>query len=450
MEEEAAGGGSLRGLCEEAVCPICLDYFQEPVILIQCSHNFCRPCLTRYWEGFGANKAPSCPECREKGPRKFIANRQLAHLAEKLRRLEEGKATERKRLCQKHQEPLKLFCKEEETLLCVVCDRSKEHRGHLVVPLEEAAQVYQELITSRLDLLKKERAEITKYKEETEKESQDLLKQTEIEMAKMKAEFKKLHQFLEEQEKLLLAQVEEMKKEIARKREEHLARLSEELSSLEGLIQEMEKKHQQPPSELLQDVRSILQSQEKKEPFQNPVPFPPELKWKIWEICERNASLTGTEKQSRANVTLDLDTANPFLILSEDRKSVRYGDQDQGLPTNPERFALHPFVLGREGFATGRHYWDVNVDTEEQWAVGVARKSVRRKDYIELIDLLKMAPVLLEEITQYGKVADLKINKKKTKLLVKNMTENQKNLLTISTDLQIEKKRKYLGIQMSA
>ncbi|XP_078242237.1 E3 ubiquitin-protein ligase TRIM7-like [Pogona vitticeps] len=255
--DAAASGSSLRGLCEEATCSICLEYFKDPVT-IECGHNFCKDCLTLCWEGSGGEEA-SCPQCRAKVRRNLIPNRQLRSLAEKVIHLEEEKAKETKGVCEEHQEPLKLFCQDNKTLICLVCDRSKEHRDHQVVPVEEAAQEYQELITNRLELLKKERAGIVTYKEETVNESKHLLKQTKAEMEKMKAEFKKLRQFLEEQEKLLMVQMEEVEKEIARKRDEHLARLSEELSSLGGLIQEMEQKHQRPPGELLQDVGSILQ-----------------------------------------------------------------------------------------------------------------------------------------------------------------------------------------------
>uniref|UniRef100_A0ABM5FHE1 E3 ubiquitin-protein ligase TRIM39-like isoform X2 n=1 Tax=Pogona vitticeps TaxID=103695 RepID=A0ABM5FHE1_9SAUR len=381
----AASGIVFQGLCEEAICPICLEYFKDPVT-IECGHNFCRACLTQCWEGSEGEEV-SCPQCREKVGRILIPNRQLANIVELTKKLclQEKTRTEGKwRVCGKHQEPLKLFCKDDESPICVVCDRSKEHRDHDVVLLEEAALQYKDVILTRLDRMMEEKARIVKYKDETEKESNDLLIQTKAKIENMKAAFRKLHQILEEQEKLLLAQLEEVEKEIARKRDEHLARLSRELSSLGGLIREMEEKHQQPPGELLQDVRSLLQSCEKKETFQNSKAFLHELKWKMWGVCDRNPFLDAVMEQFRANVTLDPSTAHPRLFLSVDCKNVRCEGMWQDVPSAPERFDGHFYVLGCEGFRAGRHYWEVIVGRGGIWAVGVARKSVQRKGFVGL------------------------------------------------------------------
>lgn len=45
-------------------------------------------------------------------------------------------------VCETHQEPLKVFCMEDHTLICLVCDKSKKHRTHTVLPVEEAVVDY--------------------------------------------------------------------------------------------------------------------------------------------------------------------------------------------------------------------------------------------------------------------------------------------------------------------
>uniref|UniRef100_A0A8C3TAF4 Butyrophilin subfamily 1 member A1-like n=1 Tax=Chelydra serpentina TaxID=8475 RepID=A0A8C3TAF4_CHESE len=87
---------------------------------------------------------------------------------------------------------------------------------------------------------------------------------------------------------------------------------------------------------------------------------------------------------SPVDVTLDPDTANCWLVLSEDRKRVRDGDTRQDLPDNPERFDPCVCVLGAEGFAggSGRRYWEVEVGDKPDWALGVCRESVNREGWV--------------------------------------------------------------------
>ncbi|XP_058891669.1 butyrophilin subfamily 1 member A1-like [Acipenser ruthenus] len=78
------------------------------------------------------------------------------------------------------------------------------------------------------------------------------------------------------------------------------------------------------------------------------------------------------------DVTLDPDTAHPTLTLTEGKR-VRRGETRQDVPDNPERFDYWPCVLGREGFTSGRRYWQVQVGGNTPWRLGVSRESAPRK-----------------------------------------------------------------------
>lgn len=84
------------------------------------------------------------------------------------------------------------------------------------------------------------------------------------------------------------------------------------------------------------------------------------------------------------DVTLDPDTANPWLQLSQDRHQVRHLGAWQDLPDHPGRFDTVVIVLGREGFTSGRHYWEVHVGDKDDWYLGIARSSVNRKGRISV------------------------------------------------------------------
>ncbi|NXL68512.1 TRI39 ligase, partial [Chordeiles acutipennis] len=64
------------------------------------------------------------------------------------------------KLCEKHQEVLKLFCEEEQIPICLVCRESQAHRVHAVVPIEEAAEEHKEKFQAYVQILKDRREKL--------------------------------------------------------------------------------------------------------------------------------------------------------------------------------------------------------------------------------------------------------------------------------------------------
>lgn len=133
-------------LQDEATCSVCLEFFKDPVS-IECGHNFCRACIIKSWKDLEMDFP--CPQCREVFQQKsFRPNRQLANMAEIISQfaLRGAKGAEEDGLCAKHREALKLYCKDDRRTICVVCDRSREHRPHAVVPVDEASEEYKVVV----------------------------------------------------------------------------------------------------------------------------------------------------------------------------------------------------------------------------------------------------------------------------------------------------------------
>ncbi|XP_048866742.1 NACHT, LRR and PYD domains-containing protein 3-like isoform X1 [Brienomyrus brachyistius] len=83
----------------------------------------------------------------------------------------------------------------------------------------------------------------------------------------------------------------------------------------------------------------------------------------------------GLQKYS-CQLTLDPNTANRYLSLSEGNRKVTWG-AEQPYPDHPERFDRYPQVLCRESL-TGHCYWEAEWSGDEAW-IGVTYKGIGRK-----------------------------------------------------------------------
>ncbi|XP_051974262.1 zinc-binding protein A33 [Xyrauchen texanus] len=79
-----------------------------------------------------------------------------------------------------------------------------------------------------------------------------------------------------------------------------------------------------------------------------------------------------------ADITLDLMTNHPWLMLSEDRKKVQEALNEAEVSFSTQRFDSWPCVLGCEGLSSGRHYWEVDIANKGYWRIGLTTASSKR------------------------------------------------------------------------
>ncbi|XP_062903461.1 nuclear factor 7, brain-like isoform X3 [Mobula hypostoma] len=368
----------VESLTEEVICPICLDFFTEPVSL-ECGHYFCRSCITRCWEREERN---FCPECREEfADRSLTVNRVLANLSEKVRKLNlNPKEKESKLRCEEHEEELKLFCETDKTLICLICRDALEHKSHNFMPIKEAVKIYKDRVKSSLDSLTKKKSDFQEMKQEQKEKIAGVREQSQSVQSHITSQFAEPRRIITEKEQHALRDLREEEERILNPMEKNLQVIQENLNSIQEEISKLQEQMDQQDNIifLMEEARRKRRISDNSralsvrggallvEKFDHPY---------LLDIVSEEV----IDSIKQVSVTLDVETASPWLEVSEDRKSVRRTGTRRDLPDTGKRFTVWRCVLGSEGFTSGRHYWEVEVTGNRRWGLGVAAESVERK-----------------------------------------------------------------------
>ncbi|XP_032364334.1 neoverrucotoxin subunit alpha-like [Etheostoma spectabile] len=86
--------------------------------------------------------------------------------------------------------------------------------------------------------------------------------------------------------------------------------------------------------------------------------------------------LTPGLRKYSCELTVDTNTVNRKLKLSDNNRKVTRGEEDQPYPGHPERFESYPQLLCRDGL-TGRCYWEVQ--TRRRVYISVSYRGIRRR-----------------------------------------------------------------------
>ncbi|XP_017165442.1 tripartite motif-containing protein 16-like [Poecilia reticulata] len=423
---------------ENFSCSICLDLLSNPVTT-SCGHSYCFTCIKTHWDEEDQRGIHSCPQCRRTfKPRPDLCkNTILAASVEQLRKtgLQAAPADHR---YTGHEDVTCDLCtgkKIKAIKSCLVCLASyceKHLQSHYDEPqlrnhrLVELFKNLQENICTRYSTvsaaaerterqreLKERRGNIQQRIQDREKDVKLLHQEVEAINHSADKTVEDSEKIFTELIRLLQKRSSDVKQQIRSQQETEVSRVKDVQEKLEQEISELKRKdaeleqlsHTEDHNQFLLNYPSLPALRESTHSssinirplrhFEDVTAAVSELRDKLQDVLrdswtnislmvtEVDVLLSEPESKSRADflkysceITMDPNTANNYLLLSEGNRKATVMDEPQSYSSHPDRFTDYCQILSKESL-TGRCYWEV------QWSgrvyVVVAYKNIIRE-----------------------------------------------------------------------
>ncbi|XP_041841150.1 tripartite motif-containing protein 16-like [Melanotaenia boesemani] len=308
-------------------------------------------------------------------------------------------------VCSRHDEEIKIFCRTDQQIICYLC-LMDEHKGHetVLVPAERA---------EKQKALEVSRQQIQHRIQDGEKDVKLLQQEVEAINGSADKAVEDSEKIFTELIRLIQKKRSDVKQQIRSQQETEVSRVKELQEKLEQEITELKRKdgeleqlsHTEDHNQFLHNYPSLSALSESTHSssinirplryFEDVTAAVSETRDKLQDILTEkwtNISLAVTDvdvllsepepksrdgflKYSR-QITLDPNTANTHLLLSEGNRKATKMNQQQFFSSHSDRFTYYYQVLSRESL-TGRCYWEV------EWRgggveVAIAYKNISR------------------------------------------------------------------------
>ncbi|XP_071323495.1 tripartite motif-containing protein 54 [Trachinotus anak] len=157
----AGSGATMENLEKQLICPVCLELFSKPVVILPCQHNLCRKCANDIfqsanplWHSRGSSSIAAsggrfrCPSCRHEvvldrhGVYGLQRNLLVENIIDIYRQQESSRLVNMKPeqqqqlLCEEHEEEkINIYCLSCQTPTCSMCKVFGQHKDCDVAPL---------------------------------------------------------------------------------------------------------------------------------------------------------------------------------------------------------------------------------------------------------------------------------------------------------------------------
>ncbi|XP_056092512.1 tripartite motif-containing protein 16-like [Rhinichthys klamathensis goyatoka] len=304
-------------------------------------------------------------------------------------------------ICQKHDKLLEVFCRTDQKCICVLCVMD-EHKNHDTVSaaaqrtekqhqLKETQRSFQQRIQQREKDLQQLREAVASHKRSAQTAVED-----------SERIFTKLIRSIERSRSEATQRIRDQEKTAVSRAEGRLERLEQEINDLRRRDAELEQlSHTQDHIQFLQSFQSLSAPPESTDVNDNPFSSLSSFdgvresvlqlrdkledfsKEELKKISDR-VTFTNIVPRTRNDFlqyshqfTLDPNTVNKLLRLSERNRVITFTNTDQPYSDHPDRFDVFYQVLCRESVC-GRCYWEIDWSGYGVY-ISVSYKSISRK-----------------------------------------------------------------------
>ncbi|XP_051564562.1 tripartite motif-containing protein 54-like [Myxocyprinus asiaticus] len=168
--------GSMESLEKQLSCPICLDMFTKPVVILPCQHNLCRGCASDLYDSRNPYRFSGgvfrCPTCRfevvldRHGVHGLQRNLLVENIIDIYKQQQEGGGgggtsespispkSSKELMCQEHEdEKINIYCMTHQIPTCSMCKVFGQHKDCEVSPLASVYQAQKGELSNAIDAL---------------------------------------------------------------------------------------------------------------------------------------------------------------------------------------------------------------------------------------------------------------------------------------------------------
>ncbi|XP_019897122.2 tripartite motif-containing protein 55b isoform X2 [Esox lucius] len=243
----------MDNLEKQLICPICLEIFTKPVVILPCQHNFCRKCANdtfqapnQYLPTRGGSVTSGgrfrCPSCRHEvvldrhGVYGLQRNLLVENIIDMFKqeppspRLAAPQRTEEQRMCQEHEdEKINIYCVTHGAPTCSMCKVFGAHRDCEAAPLTAVYQTQKAELTDAITMIMGNNDRIQGVITQLEEICRTLEENVRRQKSQVCERFDQLYAMLEEKNRDMNSKVEAEQKEklsyirgLTTKHKEHL------------------------------------------------------------------------------------------------------------------------------------------------------------------------------------------------------------------------------------